>query len=146
MKRELKGKLKGKTAAQRKALFKAAAASYKKPSIRSRVSKAVKRVGSARSQTKQPGGNSTGKGGFNTQKLFKVVRMASLAAPAVAQALTPNTPYIKAANILLRYTGFDMTDGQFKPKYLVEGYGPFVATSAITALVPKVTSLIRGFM
>lgn len=147
MKRNLSGKMKGKTAAQRRAIFKAVAAGWKKQSKPSRISQAVKRVRSARTQTKaNSGGNHTGKGGFNTQKLFKVVRMASLVAPGVAQALKPNSNEIKVANILLRYTGFDITDGKFKANYLVEGYGPFVATTAITALIPKVTSLIRGVM
>ena len=145
MKRELKGKMKGKTAAQRKAIFKAAAKSYKggsKP--KARASRAVTRVRTSISSKPKGGTSRMGKkGGFNTQKIFKYVRIGALAMPAAMHAIGPGTPIQKLTNIKRDYLGVG-TDGVWRPEYMAKGWMPFVAASAVTYGIPKIMSIIRG--
>ena len=84
------------------------------------------------------------KNGFNTQKIFKYLRLGALAMPAVNIALGTATPQEKLRIAMQRYTGFNMLNNTFNMQDLITGWGPFVATTLVTAGVPKLTKLIRG--
>ena len=146
MKRELKGKMKGKTAAQRKAIFKAAAKSYKggsKP--KARASRAVTRVRTSISSKPKGGTSRMGKkNGFNTQKIFKYVRLGALALPAATQIMRADTVENKLYHIGRQYFAFNSQTGKFDASQLMNGYGPFLAATAITWGIPKLAGMIRG--
>jgi len=142
MKRELKGKMKGKTAAQRKAIFKRAASSYKKSPTKSGASKSRKKSSGSRTKSKV---RKVGKNGFNTQKIMKYVRLAALAAPAAITAINPNqTPESKVKEIMHKYTGFNMNTGKFDAAALMQGWAPFAAATVVTYGIPKLAGIIRG--
>jgi len=77
---------------------------------------------------------------------FKLIRLAALLAPGISAAV--NESYdtrTKVRVAMRRYTGYDPQHhgGTFKFEWLAEGYTPFIAASAVTYLVPKITGLIR---
>lgn len=80
-----------------------------------------------------------------SRTVFKWLRVASLVAPGVHAALDPKWPRPKDKFhvIMYRYTGFDMDTGRFHPEALVEGYGPFLATTLATYGIPKIAGIIR---
>lgn len=139
MKRELKGKMKGKTKAQRKAIFKAAAKSYKKKG-------STKPRARAKPKSKSTGGRSTmgKKNGFNTQKIFKYVRLGALALPAATTIMSNKPNDIKIAKLSKDYTGFDPRDGSFDLARLIGGYGPVLGATLATYGIPKLAAMIRG--
>ncbi len=141
MKRELKGKMKGKTKAQRKAIFKAAAKSYKGGSKKAKSRKSPKKSSKRSQQTKV---RKVGKGGFNSQKIMKYVRLAALGGPAIAAAMGTGTPQEKVKVALRQYTGFDMASGQFVPSELAKGWTPYLAAVLTTYGIPKIAGIIRG--
>lgn len=101
----------------------------------------------SRSRPKAKGGNRRmgKKGGFNTQKIFKLVRIGALALPAVAR-MTDNRVSMegRVRNALKAYTGYDIANKSFRLQDAAEGWMPFVAASLITYGVPKITGMIRG--
>lgn len=150
MKRELKGKMKGKTAAQRKAIFKAAAKSYKSPSKKASKtnagrSKPAKKTGSKpKSNTSSGGNRSMGKGSFNTQKIFKYIRLASLGAPAIAGVAQYGFTKEAAVEAIKGYTGVNLNTGGFDMQAVIRGYTPFLATTVLTYGIPKLAGILRG--
>lgn len=82
--------------------------------------------------------------GFNTQKLFKVIRMVALAAPHVQTALGAGTPQQKVNTAVAQLTGYSIADGTFAMERLAKGWGPYVAASLITYGIPKLNSLVRS--
>ena len=156
MKKELSGgKMKGKTAAQRKAIFKAAAKSYKAPkaprktlaqrarSVRTHRTNKPRSTVSRGVARKSGGRKIMSKGGFNSQKIMKYVRLAALVGPG-AQAVMQYGAKDGAVHALLRYTGFDMRTGQFNGSALASGWGPYLASVAVTYGIPKLAGMIRG--
>ena len=85
-----------------------------------------------------------GKGGFNSQKIFKYVRLAALLGPGAYMAMQPNTPADKIAEVLRIYTGYDMRSGAFHAQKLGQGWGPYLAAVATTYGIPKLAGIIRG--
>ena len=154
MKRTLKGKMKGKTKAQRKSIFKAAARAWKskkrgnpKPRSKPKKSKYLSEYKKHRflPRTKRRSNRRMGNT-FNTQKLFKWVRVGSLLGPAVISALEPGTLEVKAKRIFHKYTGLNPVTGAFSWEYGLETYKPFIFTTAITAVVPKIGAFIKGLL
>lgn len=84
------------------------------------------------------------RGGFNTQKLFKAVRMVALIAPLAKVALGPGTADQKVNTGVAIMSGYDMNTGTFAMERLAKGWGPYVVTSIMTVIVPKITGFIRG--
>ena len=84
------------------------------------------------------------KSGFNTQSIFKIVRIAALALPAVAVATQPWSTGDKINIGVRQYFGFDMKTGKFSLGELAKGWGPFVAAGAVTYGIPKLMGMIRG--
>lgn len=84
--------------------------------------------------------------GFNQQKIFKLARMAALLGPHAAVWMSAASPQDKAAESIKLLSGFDMATGQFDASALVRGYFPLLAATAITTLIPKASSIIRGIM
>ena len=82
---------------------------------------------------------------LSTGNIFKYLRIGALVAPAVYGFMSWEKPADKANAILQSYTGFDLYSGQFNPQLLVRGWAPFIATTAITAGVSKINSMIRKF-
>lgn len=84
------------------------------------------------------------KGGFNTQKVFKLLRLAALALPAAGVAMESSTPASKINKAMRMYTGYSSSERQFKWEWLAEGWGPYVGAVVATYGIPKLTGLIRG--
>ncbi|GAG56875.1 unnamed protein product [marine sediment metagenome] len=143
MRKALKGKMAGKTKAQRKEIFKAAARGWNKGKPKSTSRSKPKSGGSSRSSSTTRRSKTT-MGKFNTQKLYKLIRLAALVAPAAYHAVRPGTPEYKARNIIMRYTGFDLNDGQFRGQYLLEGYGPLLGATLATYGLPKLAGFLKG--
>jgi len=91
-------------------------------------------------------GRKVGRNGFNQQKLFKLARMAALLGPHAGVWLSGADPMTKASESVKMLSGFDMSTGQFDMQSLVRGYGPLLATTAVTALVPKINGLLKGLL
>ena len=81
--------------------------------------------------------------GFNTQKIFKYLRMGALAMPAAQTIIGPGTPAQKLVVLKRDYMGVG-TDGVWRPEYMAKGWMPFIGTSLVTYGIPKVMALIRG--
>ena len=82
--------------------------------------------------------------GFNTQKIFKYVRIGALAAPAIGRAMRPVSNEQKVRDIVVAYFGYDMNTNTFKLGALKEGWGPYLASVAVTYGIPKIAGIIRG--
>ena len=80
--------------------------------------------------------------GFNTQKIFKYMRIGALALPAAEIVFSPGTIQQKAVRFKRDYFGVG-ADGVFNWGNLSRGWMPFIASSLITIGVPKVLSMIR---
>jgi len=149
MKRELKGKMKNKTKSQRKAIFKAAARSWKSKSKsskgRSGSSNKTRSTKRSTGSKKKGGTRRVGKGGFSTTKIFKLLRMGALAMPAATIAMSTNTPEMKLRMGMTQYTGFDPNTGKFDFGNLLMGWGPFLGATLATVGIPKLTKIIRSF-
>jgi len=81
--------------------------------------------------------------GFGTQGIFKLLRIAALAAPAVAEAVSSASPQDKVMHALANYTGYDFMSGTVNPSWLIRGYGPFLLTSLATIGIPKLMGIIK---
>lgn len=81
--------------------------------------------------------------GFNISSVKKLLRMGALVAPGLSIAVGPGEPRAKVDAIFKRYSGFDMADGKFKAEFLLQGWGPFIATTLVTYGVGKLASFIR---
>ncbi|GAI29260.1 unnamed protein product [marine sediment metagenome] len=144
MSKALKGKMTGKTKAQRKAIFKAAAKGWKKGKSTPGSSKPKSRASPSR-------GNPTGgtrtmsrRNSFSMAKIYKAVRIVSLAAPGVMTALrTDLSPEHKIQKGLAMYTGVS-PDGTFRLSDLKMGWEPFFWASIVTSVVPKLISFVKG--
>lgn len=153
MSKELKGKMKGKTKAQRQAIFKAAVAKWKrtggkKTKTKTKSSRSNKIRRTTKKPTKKPtnsGGRRMGKGGFNLSKIYKLARMGALALPAATTVMNQSLSGTeKLYKISQDYTGYNPYDGSFKMERLLQGWLPFIAASVVTYGVPKLTSILRG--
>lgn len=153
MRTALKGKMKGKTKTQRKAIFRAAAKGWKKKrstpkhrDVRVRVVKSPTRKGARPSHLKKStGGNRRmAKAGFlNFRTIKRLVQLGALAAPAASIAMGGGPPEEKLRRGLRIYTGFNMADMSFSWSMLSKGWMPYVATVLITEGIQKATSMIR---
>lgn len=121
--------------------MKQAAASWKKKGSK------PKSGGSSRSSSTTRRSNTTAKrGGFNTQKLFKGIRMVALIAPLAKVALGTGTGEQKLNTGIAIMTGYDLNTGDFQMHRLAKGWGPYVVATVMTTIVPKITSFIRGIV
>jgi len=127
--------------------MKQAAASWKsggrsKYSIRSKVKRVVRGKRPARLGNPNRGGRKVAKG-FNTQKMFKLIRLAALAMPAAGVAMGPGSAQEKILSALQLYTGA-RPGAPFRADKLAEGWMPFLAATAVTYGIPKLTGILRG--
>lgn len=88
--------------------------------------------------------NTPKKSGFNTQKIFKFVRIAALALPAAMIAIGPGTGQQKLARGARAYFGIEPGTKQFKLGNLAEGWAPFVGSILVTYGIPKLAGIIRS--
>jgi len=167
MSKALKGKMKGKTKAQRLALFKKAAKSWKGGNRKKAVKRGVTRVRkayegrkatvAARKATRRRKApvrraraktqvRKVGRSGFNQQKLFKLARMAALLGPHAGVWMGAGTPQDKVAASVGLLSGYDINTGTFSMEKLAAGYIPLLATTAVTKVIPKISGLIGGLM
>lgn len=92
------------------------------------------------------GGNTrVGNSGFNTQKIFKYLRIGALALPAASKIMQHGVNAGSLNAIAEDYTGFNMVSGTFDYRKLAKGWGPYIAAIAVTYGVPKIGSMIRSF-
>lgn len=84
------------------------------------------------------------KGGKSmTRTMFKLIRMGSLAAPAIVQAARPMPVEWKLKEIFTIYSGFNFHENKWQPHRLLEGYGAFLGATLATVGIPKLTGIIR---
>ena len=82
-------------------------------------------------------------GGFNTQKIFKLVRMAALVMPAAGIAMSGDSTANKISNIKRDYFGIE-PDGRVNLGALAKGWGPYLMAIGVTYGIPKLAGIIRG--
>lgn len=117
---------------------------FKKGWAAYRKAQKSRKPSSNKSRTKIGGKtNMSKRSGFNTQKIFKIARMAALVAPAATTLMSTGFNAEGAAQVMQKYTGI-RPGAPFRFDKLVEGYLPFLATSAITYAIPKVSGILRG--
>lgn len=83
-------------------------------------------------------------GKFNTQKLFKLVRLGALALPAATTVMQPISNEAKMKQLSLDYFGVNPDDGSFKFSRLAKGWMPYAASIGVTYGIPKLAGLLRG--
>jgi len=84
------------------------------------------------------------RGGKSLQTtIFKWLRIGALVAPGAVAVIKGNTLEEKLTYPLAKYTGYEAWNQKFNLMQLVEGYGPFLATTLVTALIPKIVGIIR---
>ena len=146
MKRELKGKLSGKTKAQRKAIFKAAARKWK-PKGKSVSRSKPKTGGSSRSRSTTRRSNRTmGKNTFNMSKIYSLANKAAFVAPYIGVAMGAGSPQFKIHKGLRFLTGYNLDNNTWSFESLKQGWTPYVMTKLVTAVVPKITSFVKGLI
>ncbi len=121
--------------------MKQAAASWSKKSGKPKT----KAKGSSK-RSKPKGGNRTvSKNGFNTQKMYKYLRLAALALPAVQIAVTPGDPGNKVKDAMKAYTGWNSYTNKFELGALLQGWGPLLGATLATYGIPKLAGMLRSF-
>lgn len=143
MSRELKGKLSGKTKAQRAALFKAAA---KRCSGKTRSASSKPKSRASPKKRSNPTGGTTQmtKNSFNMNKIYSLSRKVALAAPLIGRAIGPGTPASKIDGIVADYTGWAMGQQNFDWRRLQRGWIPFIAVSGVTrGVIPFINKIVR---
>ena len=110
----------------------------KRVTKRSRKSNPKRRTRKVTRKKRRRGGKSL------QQQVFKWLRIGSLVAPAVGEGLRwKNQPEEIAPQILKLYSGYYYPRGEFSFTWLAQGWLPFVATTLMTAIVPKISGIIR---
>lgn len=105
-----------------------------------RKTKAAKKKSSP---TKSGGKSRMGKRGFNTQKIYSIMRIAALALPAAGIAMSQDDTATKLVKAQRAYFGWDPNKRIWSPSLMLEGWGPAIGATVVTALVPKLGSMIR---
>jgi len=81
---------------------------------------------------------------FGVRGIFKWLRIGSLVAPALHQALKKGiSNEQKLDGALAMYTGYSIGKGDFKWERLKKGWTPYIATYLITKVVEKIGGIIR---
>ncbi len=144
MSKALKGKMTGKTKAQRKAIFKAAAKGWKKGKSTPRSSKPKSRASPSRANP--TGGKGRMGNSFNMNKIYGAIRKLAIFIPAVDIAMRSEwSNETKITNGLLWYFGWDRTTSSFKWSSLWKGWGPAIGAQIVTRVIPAINRFIRGF-
>ena len=84
------------------------------------------------------------KNGFSQAKMFSLIRKLSLIAPGLGVALGGGTPQDKFARAVLAYTGYNTHVQKYELEPLKNTYTPFLATTVITAVIPKIAGFVKG--
>ena len=84
------------------------------------------------------------KNGFSQAKMFSLIRKLSLVAPGLGVALGGGTPQDKFARGILAYTGYNTHVQKYELEPLKNTYTPFLATTVITAVIPKIAGFVKG--
>jgi len=146
MSRELKGKLSGKTKAQRAAIF-AAAAKRCSGKTSKRASKPTKQRTSPSRGNPTGGTRTMAKNSFNMSKIYSLANKVAFVAPYAAIAMNPSmTPAQKVKEGVYYLSGFDMGTGQWHFDGIKKGWTPYVVTKIVTSIVPRLTSFFRGLL
>lgn len=117
--------------------MKQAAASWKKGSKKSSPKKRASRT------TKGGRKSVSRKGGFNTQKLFKFVRMGALLMPAAQIATSSLSNEEKWKQARSAYFGV-RSDGTVHLEDLKRGWLPYLMSIGVTYGIPKIAGIIRS--
>ena len=146
MRKALKGKLTGKTKAQRKAIFKAAAKGWKRKSNpRPKPKSAGKpKRSSGRSSTKT-GGRRMGNKGFNTNKIYGAIRKIAIFVPAASIAMMPIPLEEKLKIGQSWYFGWNPYTNRFEPENLWKGWGPAMGAQVVTRIPALINKLLGMF-
>lgn len=143
MSRELKGKMSGKTKAQRAALFKAAAKRCS-GKTRSASSKPKSRASPKKRSNPTGGTRQMPKNSFNMSKIYSLGRKVALVVPLIGRAIGPGTPASKIDGAVADYTGYAMGQGNWDWRRMQRGWMPFLGVSVVTrGIIPFINKLIR---
>ena len=96
-----------------------------------------------KTSNKKGGKRKLARKGFNTAKIFSLLRTASLLAPVASRLIGPGNMQQKLGWTLEDFTGYSISNQTFKFDRLKRGWLPYLATSVVTHGIPKLTSLIR---
>jgi len=147
MSRELKGKLSGKTKAQRAAIFKAAAKKCSRG-----TSKKASKPSKPKSRASPSRANPTGgtrrmtKNSFNMNKIYGAIRKVAIFIPATSLVATSGmSNETKITHGLRWYFGWDRVTNSFKWDQLWRGWGPAIGAQVITRVIPAINRIIRSF-
>lgn len=86
------------------------------------------------------------RGGFNTQKLFKIIRIGSLLVPAAHSVIRYGFTKAGGVAAIRYYFGMNVMDGKFSWQDLATGYMPYIAANIVTHGIPKIGSFIRSLL
>lgn len=86
--------------------------------------------------------NQPKRSGFNTQKIFKYVRIGALALPAAQTIMSTASVPQKINQLKSDYFGVDPA-GNFSLQRAAKGWIPFLFASAVTYGIPKLMGMIR---
>ena len=141
MSRELKGKMSGKTKAQRAAMFKAAAKRCSKnPTGKASTSKPKNKAKS----TPAGGTRKVGKSGFNMGKIKSLIRLGASLVPTAVIVFDPNLDAMsKGKRWVTWHTGWRIDEQRFDWVQLMNGYGPRIGAEIGTRADTIIRKLIR---
>ena len=84
---------------------------------------------------------------FNLRKFKGIIQMGALAAPAAMTIADPNqSSHEKLVNVVYDYTGFDMGTKKWDWHGLINGWAPYVATTAVTEAAVRIPKIIRNLV
>ena len=98
----------------------------------------------SKSKPKNKTGGRKRVGGFNTQKIFKLIRIGALLVPAASIASQPVSGTEKIEQGVRAYFGWSIRHGNFSWGRLAAGWMPYLASIGVTYGIPKIAGLIRG--
>lgn len=87
------------------------------------------------------------KNSFNMNKIYSLANKVAFFAPYASIALNPHITVQAKVNEGVYYlTGFDMDSGTWSFEGVKKGWTPYFVTKIITAVVPRLTSFIKGLL
>jgi|TARA_Y100000296_G_scaffold58733_1_gene67706 hypothetical protein len=84
------------------------------------------------------------KNGFSQAKMFSLIRKLSLIAPGLGVAIGGGDARDKVARGILAYTGYNTAVQRYELEPLKNTYTPFIATTVITAVIPRLAGFVKG--
>jgi len=88
----------------------------------------------------------TSRRGFSYQSLFPLLKAAAFIAPGAVEFTKGYDIDEAAAQALMKYTSINFKTGEQNWSMLIEGWGPLLAVSVATAVIPRISGLFRRLL